>query len=213
MEEGIYLTDSYIFSCSGVIQTYSLTTYHDTSENELWENTLTSVIDILGLRTGFEEPVQLGRILVHMNHSDDDHEHEGGHLMVIEGEPAEEIIVQQGDYVRISTPRSLYSRQQGQFVNQHIPVALVASSGRNITRYFDCTNELSCRQVESLSRQVEISFTVDPQGEGTACLFTAPHTHTSPTPQPSSPSHTPSPTQTLTHVCTLTSTQTQTVYR
>ena len=176
MEEGIYISD-YVFTCSGVIQTYSLTVFqHSAVENEFWEDTLTTTVDIVGVRTGTTQPVQLGQIQVQMNHPDDDHEHQAK-LAVITGNLTQEIFIQQGDYVRITTPRALYNLNEGQFINQHIPVAMVPSAEHNITRYYDCSDEMNCNRMEILPLQAAISFTVDTQGEGGACFSTA-HTHT-----------------------------------
>lgn len=164
MKEGIYISDN-VFTCSGVIQTYSVAVFqHASVQNELWEDTLVSTVDIVGTRSGTSVPLQLGQIQIQMHHSTDDgHSHEAK-LNVINGNVTEEIFVEEGDFVRITTPRSLYNATEQQFVNQHIPVAMVPSVEHNITRYFDCSDEESCNRMEVLPLQAAISFTIDTRG-------------------------------------------------
>ena len=178
MKEGIYIPD-YVFTCSGVIQTYSMTIFpHIAVENELWEDTLVSTIEILSAR----DSTPLGQIRVQMDHSEEDGHTHQTELHVINGSVTGEIFVQEGDYVRIITPRSSYNSDAEQFVNRHIPVAMVPSTEHNITHYFDCddailSSEPPCNRMEVLPLQAAISFFVDERGKAAACLSTTPHKH------------------------------------
>lgn len=180
MKEGIYIPD-YVFTCSGVIRSYSMTIFpHIAVENELWEQTLVTTIDILGSRDSSPR----GQIQVQMDHSEEDgHIHQTG-LHIVNSSTTEEIFVQPGDYVRITTPSSSYDSDEGQFINRHIPVAMVPSTEHNITHHFACsdailTTVLSCSRMEVLSLQAAISFTVDVDTQPTASETRSPPTVTS----------------------------------